>query len=67
MLKRLDILQLHEWVPHLVFAFTAGVFIFIFIRSIRMKKARADHMAALPLDDGGVDQTPPADREASGD
>ena len=33
------------------FALTLGVFLFFFIRALRMKKDHADHMQRLPIDD----------------
>jgi hypothetical protein len=32
------------------FAFTLGVFIFFFVRALRMKKSDARRLAALPVD-----------------
>ncbi len=39
------------------FAFTAGVFIFVVIRAIRMSKQKRDHMANLPLSEEPLKQT----------
>jgi hypothetical protein len=48
----------HSIVPVVAFAVTFTVFVFAFIRSVVMRKEKADAMAAQPLDDGGA---PPRD------
>ena len=46
---------LHEdWtsiVPIIAFALTFTIFVVAIVRSIRMKKAMSEHLAALPLQD----------------
>ncbi len=42
----------HSIVPVVAFAVTFAVFTFAFVRSIVMRKDKADAMAAKPLDDG---------------
>lgn len=42
----------HNIVPVVAFAVTFAVFTFAFIRSLVMRKDKADAMAAKPLDDG---------------
>jgi hypothetical protein len=42
----------HSIVPMVAFAVTFTVFTFACIRSVLMRKDKADEMAAMPLDDG---------------
>lgn len=42
----------HSIVPMVAFAVTFTVFTFACIRSVLMRKEKADEMAAKPLDDG---------------
>jgi hypothetical protein len=42
----------HSIVPMVAFAVTFTVFTFAFIRSLMMRKDKADAMAGKPLDDG---------------
>ena len=51
MFKRLAMPEVHEPLTYAVFALTLGVFLFFFIRAIRMKKDNAARMSRLPLDD----------------
>ena len=44
--------QWHSIVPVVAFGVTLTVFTFAFIRSLVMRKDKADAMAAKPLDDG---------------
>lgn len=38
-------------VPIISFVVTAGVFLFVSIRAIRLPKARREHLARIPLDE----------------
>lgn len=49
----------HSIVPIVAFAVTFAVFTFAFIRSLVMRKDKADAMAAKPLDDGEPGQQNP--------
>ena len=51
MFKRLALPEVHEPLTYAVFALNLGVFLFFFIRAIRMKKDNAARMSRLPLDD----------------
>jgi hypothetical protein len=55
MLHRLDFVQFHDLVPYAAFGFTAAVFFFVVYRALRMKAHRAEHLAALPVDDEPTD------------
>mgnify|MGYP003519531558 CR=1 FL=1 len=43
----------HDWAPYAAFAITFAVFAVAFVRTLLMRKDRADALARLPLDDGG--------------
>ncbi len=48
----------HDWaalIPIISFIITAGVFIAVSIRAIRLRKPERDHLANIPLDDGTTD------------
>jgi len=38
-------------VPIISFAITAGVFLFVSIRAIRLPKDRREHLSSIPLDE----------------
>ncbi len=56
---------IHEhWVaivPIISFVITAGVFLFVSIRAIRLPKARREQLAAIPLDSGSAKPTSSTD------
>lgn len=51
MFKRIILEEWTVWVPILSFAMTASVFIFITVRSLRLKKSKVAELANLPLSD----------------
>jgi hypothetical protein len=48
----------HSIVPIVAFAVTFAVFTIAVIRSVMMRKEKADMMAAMPLDEGDGDGNP---------
>jgi hypothetical protein len=47
----------HDWaaiIPIISFVITAGFFVAISIRAIRLKKPEREHLANIPLEDGEV-------------
>ena len=51
MFKRLTYESWHDAVPIVAFVLTFGVFAYLVIRAIRMRRSKADYMARLPLED----------------
>ena len=51
MLNRMEMVQMDELVPYVVFGFTFAVFLFVFFRACRMKRSSAERLASLPLGD----------------
>ena len=56
MLRRLEMVQMDELVPYVVFGFTFAVFLFVFFRACRMKRSSAERLAALPLGETEKDE-----------
>lgn len=57
MLRRIPSTEIQNVLVIAVFILTLTVFIFFFVRALRMKKSQAEHMSQLPLQD---DQEPRA-------
>ena len=58
-----------EWarvVPYIAFFLTFGVFLILLIRTLLMRKAHAEHMAHLPLEDQ-PDEDPTPNRPSQDD
>ena len=51
MYKRIIYDSALDWVPHLAFGVTAGVFLIFVVRAIMLRKDSADKLSQLPLDD----------------
>lgn len=64
MFKRIIYENWTLWVPIIAFILTFGVFVFIFVRSVLMKKETADRLAALALEDESPPE-PPANDDSS--
>jgi hypothetical protein len=58
MFRRVVIDSWHDWAPYAAFAITFTVFVVAFVRTLLMRKDRADALARLPLDDGGSVRQP---------
>lgn len=52
MFRRVITESWHDWAPYAGFAITFIVFMLAFIRTLLMRKDRAEQAARLPLDDG---------------
>ena len=51
MLRRLQPSEFQNVLVIAAFVLTLTVFVFFFIRALRMKKEKADHLSQLPLQD----------------
>jgi hypothetical protein len=51
MYSRIQYESWHEVIPMIAFGLTLTVFLYFLIRAFRMRKATADGLARLPLDD----------------
>jgi hypothetical protein len=58
MFRRVVIDSWHDWAPYAAFAITFTVFVAAFIRTLLMRKDRADALARLPLDEDGSMRRP---------
>lgn len=59
MFRRIVIEEWHTTLAAVGFIITAGVFLTILVRTLRMKREQVDHMARLPLEDA----PPPAKKD----
>lgn len=59
MFRRVVTESWHDWAPYAAFALTFGVFLLVLIRTLLMRRDRAERIARLPLDD----DPPPAGRD----